>query len=130
MTALAETGLFDEDQVLKALESVVKGKEGYIDPRSKHIGQVCKYVLDGEPSCIVGQALSYLHVSTRAIAEMDHLSDPMFREDGAKHLAQYGVTFTEGALEILAAAQGEQDGGRTWGVALDTARLTHSQYMS
>lgn len=130
MTLTAEAQTFGADEVLAALEKIVRGREGYIDPRSKAMGLPCKYVLDGVPSCIVGQALFALGVPIKVLQEMDFVSDPMFAEDGGRVLSGHGYTFTGGARDMLVLAQEEQDGGRTWGVALDVARQTHAAYMS
>lgn len=113
---------FTTDQVLEALETVVKGREDYIDPRARSIGQTCKYTIDGAPSCIVGEALHRLGVPIDVLREMDCTFDPMFGEDGKRLLENKGYTFEDAAEQVLIAAQSEQDSGHTWGNALHVAR--------
>lgn len=113
---------FTTEQVMAALHKAVEGKENYIDPRAQ-TNLACQYVLDGEPSCIVGVTLSLLGVSTETLEMMDNCGNPMFSADGLLVLEGSDVTMDSDARDVLIAAQNKQDRGETWGEALNAAVL-------
>ncbi len=121
---------FTTQQVMDALEEVVKGKEMYVDPRSKTPALACRYLVNGEPSCIVGQVLSFLGVPIGVLHTMDCSTDPQIGSGGMLVLRQAGVTLDRVAAAILIQAQSTQDGGDTWGRALTDARLVYENAAS
>lgn len=118
---------FTADQVMEALEAVVEGHEDYVDPRARSLGMVCKYIVDGVPSCIVGQVLARLGVSEETLEDMDNCMDPMIGAVAVKVLNENGVTLEPRALQVLIVAQSEQDGCHPWSTALREARLTYGR---
>lgn len=104
---------FTATQVLDALSAVVKGNENYRDPRAG-TSTACQYIIDGEPSCIVGRVLALLGVPNKVLAEMDGCGNPMFAVDGVLALAEHGYEFEKEAEAMLDTAQQRQDRARTW----------------
>lgn len=82
---------------------------------------LCMYQLDGEPGCLVGQAMFELGLDPETIKEFDdlnsfgseairavvYLRDDVFELDDADE------------LEFLSYAQSAQDEGQTWGEAIN-----------
>lgn len=116
---------FTAEQVLEALETAVKGKEEYVDPRTQMQYLACKYVIDGAPSCIVGQTLAILGVPVKVLNLMDCAGNPSFAGDGYTALAQAGFTVDSIGRQMLVTAQTHQDSGKTWGEALSAARAMY-----
>ena len=86
-------------------------------------GAGCRYVHGDEdesgeptPSCIVGHALYLAGLEIPKIAELDQV--------GTIAAASYLVPALTGpAVRVLRAAQDRQDGGATWGKALEAAKV-------
>lgn len=112
----------DGNKALEALAHVVQeAGEEYVDPAA--LGNVgCRYVRDGEPSCIVARVLSHLGVPVEVLRNMDASFNPQIGYDGKGVLHEHGVLLDAYATAALATAQATQDGGGTWGHALDKAR--------
>ncbi len=72
----------------------------------------CVYVVDGKPSCIVGQVLAKHNLLDTQVAEIN---------SNASQLRYEG--FTAEAARVLAVAQSVQDQGGTWGMAVTAARF-------
>lgn len=81
-------------------------------------GNACRYQYLGHPSCLIGHALF------RAGATMTSLE--MLDRHGASARAipdrAYNLDVSEDASRVFQAAQNVQDGGDTWGAALENAR--------
>lgn len=113
----------DGSKALEALARVVKDAgEEYVDPAAVQGNMGCRYVRDGEPSCIVARVLSHLGVPVEVLRSMDASFNPQIGYDGKGVLHDYGVGLDAYATGALMAAQGIQDGGGSWGYALDKAR--------
>lgn len=82
---------------------------------------VCRYARadTGEPACIVGLVLSYIGLFDVAKA------------NEGKGIYQFGVELpiTAGGLRMLQRAQGTQDSGASWGVALKRALVPSDRYL-
>lgn len=106
------------DQVTDAIEQIVAFAGGdfiYVRPDRTH----CWYAWDGKPSCLVGQVLHRLGVELGQLHEIE--------ESGAlaacRKLRETGVIDVPyQSAAALSAAQIQQDGGQTWGVALHAFR--------
>ena len=122
---------FTAEQVMEALEAVVKGHEGYVDPRAGSI-LACQYQVDMVPSCIVGSVLAHLGVDIDVLHQMDCTLNPMFNADGYELLEASGITMDRLAFGMLSRAQARQDRSNPWGHALEGAREvyagTHEPY--
>lgn len=116
---------FTADQVMEALEAVVKGREDYVDPRAGSI-LACQYQIDMVPSCIVGSVLAHLGVSPDVLHQMDCTGNPMFNADGYELLEASGITMDRLAFGMLSRAQSRQDRSDTWGDALEGAREVYA----
>lgn len=116
------TRTINEYEVRNALaDAVLERGYSYLYQENFSVS-ACKYVVDGEPACIVGVALiSYLGIewprarydtSLAANGTIAYLLD---------ELRDAGIEFTPAALLMLTAAQAVQDGGGTWGLAESVA---------
>lgn len=89
------------------------------------VGQLCRYVYDGCPDCLVGRALALAGVTVDELAEMD-----CAYPDGPNGINSVRLParlhLTRRAREVFAAAQAKQDGGYTWGEALAAAETAAS----
>lgn len=116
--------LINARRALELLTDVVEGNEDFryehvIDPDN---GSNCVYQVNGEPSCLVGHALVRAGVPMSFLVRMDE-------EVAAAEVmdAYLDDSVTPGALKVFGAAQIRQDGGQTWGEALEYARNTYEQ---
>ena len=117
--------LIDARRALELLTDVVEGNEEY---RYEYVedlaegGTSCVYQVNGEPSCLVGHALIRAGVPMSFLVRMDE-------ELAAAEVmdAYLGASVTKGAVKVFDAAQVRQDGGQTWGEALEYARNTYEQ---
>jgi hypothetical protein len=95
-------------------------KDERVDENGDMQGINCRYVEDGNPSCLVGRVLFRAGVPIEAISALDtqfegiseSIQDAKFPDD---------VNLTLDAREVLQAAQTSQDAGQTWGEALRAA---------
>lgn len=124
------TRTINEYEVRNALaDAVLERGNGYV--YQEHFGGAapCRYVVDGEPACIVGVALiSYLGVEWPRARY-----DASFAANGTiayllDELRDAGIEFTPAALLMLTAAQAVQDGGGTWGMAESAALSVMQAY--
>jgi len=95
--------------LVKAIEE--KG-EGYVYPR-RPVSEtyMCRYVLDGKPSCLIGHAMYYNGDPLAEIAK--HEGRGAYAPVSALH---QGLDWY--VIHALQEAQGGQDVGETWGSAL------------
>lgn len=96
-------------------EVVAQFGEEYADPRSQ-AGRTCVYWDFDQPSCIVGQVLHRHGWSGGELAVSQGNVYALARN--------FPGRTSQGALEILMAAQGVQDNEGTWGHALHIATIT------
>lgn len=82
-------------------------------------GLVCRYVADGRPSCLVGQALFRAGATVETLEMFDSLDLP------AKSMANVESHVTSRAAWVFSTAQEAQDSGETWGVAVERAKKTY-----
>lgn len=109
---------------LKAI--VARAGEEYIySPRLKDdLTTACVYVHQGKPDCIVGRFLAEAGVPISRLAEADRDSygAGIAAEGLLRRLRVEGVIeITNAAISALQAAQGHQDDGIPWGVAVSDA---------
>jgi hypothetical protein len=100
----------------------------YVDPGAVVMGRGCKYVYEGQPSCIAGMALFHLGVDLALLAEVDEKGadlesgfNPTIGGGAAQFLRENGVDLDDDAERVLDEAQVQQDDGNTWGQALGVA---------
>lgn len=72
------------------------------------------------PQCIVGYVVHYLDESDSTLEMLN--SDYQGSRVNSVHFANLGIETELGVVEILDAAQYAQDGGETWGEALEAAQ--------
>jgi hypothetical protein len=106
----------DGPTALRLLREVVAEKPDYVYERGDN--DVCQYVRDGKPSCVVG------HVLTRAGRPVD-----LLLQNNTMMVGYLGSTFglDEPARVILMSAQDSQDQGQPWSRALLHAEATATQ---
>ncbi len=105
-----------EDAVNLARRAVNEKGADYVYPDSERRPTiaggkqpVCRYMVDGKPSCIVGHIMVYI----------DHPVPEVREGCGATTVA--ADYFEPGAIEFLTDLQEFQDRGKPWGFALDMA---------
>lgn len=81
-------------------------------------GESCFYVRDNKPSCLVGHVLNRRGVAINTLKEREGSGPDIFAPRFLTHEA----------ADVLTAAQEKQDGGRTWGSALQAAVGRSSNY--
>lgn len=124
------------ENVVKAIEEAVEAKgRAYVYPLlpegADEYGEfeyaICTYVRDGQPSCIVGHALASLGVPVEILAGLDAPPGGTGAYRALTGLAkdrviEYRAEDWEFITGFLLEAQIHQDGGDSWGDALDKAR--------
>jgi hypothetical protein len=121
---------FTTDAVTEALHKIVAEKgEDYIYPNGIS-GRTCFYAQGGAPSCIVGHVIAALEPEAfREIAAAERVAGS-FGAIEAVNGFEYGdeidnysstphLTSDETLEQALSAAQTAQDGGMTWGEAMN-----------
>ena len=117
----------DYSTALVALQQAVEERGANFKYRDLFGEGDCRYVIDGEPACLVGEVLVGLGTPIGAFAMMspgERSGDiNTVRIGAASRVLESGglVEFSIDALNLLAAAQDFQDHGQTWGEALDAA---------
>lgn len=108
------------EQAKLALAAAVKSKgEGYVYPDelrdySDAVGAdagACQYVANGEPACIVGVALDWLDIDVSKLVNIDI-------RNAAPNA---GIDITKRGMALFEEAQGLQDRGMAWGLAVRRA---------
>jgi hypothetical protein len=145
----------DKDKALELLTRAVEEKgAAHVYPMTP--GEGCKYVVDGQPACIVGHVLYYLDESILPEIEnweRNHISDPndweYYADEDGFHQSEIGldgflddpgfdnlhdallkgnrIVFTPEAVAVLSRAQRIQDEYQPWGDALREARSVVGQ---
>lgn len=117
------------DMALEALNAAVDEKgDDYVYEGE---GTFCAYVANGEPSCIVGNALHRLGVSIPTLAEMDYcaIGGAVITSPKVLEVLEYrGFTLDYDAVMLLSAAQTLQDDQVPWGDAVRVAREEAAEY--
>lgn len=88
----------------------------------EHFGPTCRYYnMDGSPSCFIG---GILYLKGYRMQDMDRLTHHRFDNLGPVcEMVSKGWIVCDSQTEIfLHELQDSQDGGETWGVALETAK--------
>lgn len=110
---------YTPEQVIGALREVIAGHEDFVYRQPQ-----CRYADEsGNPSCVVGHAVNQLDPEVFAVIRQTEVNL------GRSPSIGYSNEFREGeilgisndGLLILQAAQAAQDGGETWGDALEIA---------
>lgn len=106
-------------------EAVTEKGDDYTYPLHER-NYSCRYVNEGQPDCLVGNALHRAGVSIETLKEMDDDSDPWaelgISSERVQGILKPFVTFTPAAVAALTEAQSSQDNGHAWGRALDCAK--------
>lgn len=126
-------------QAIDLLKQTIVGKE---DTVYEKVGpmEMCVYVHEGTPSCLVGQALFRAGVSIEYLEQMDSLDDePIPGEEDEEgwqpHYAGTGIadfrntpvlhnetlSLTDGAIDVFDKAQQQQDSRTPFGEAVQYA---------
>lgn len=89
------------------------------------LGASCKYVHDGQPSCLIGRAFWNLGLIDATLEQQEHENT-----SGAASMVKYTlhdkVTSTEADREALAHIQDYQDNGMAWGFAVESYKESHA----
>lgn len=122
--------VYDEAKVLEVAEEIVNefGHDYiYVKPPSN----LCQYVHEGQPSCLVGQILVRLGAQVDVLEVPEHysiiqnghgLGVTEFLTQLAPTTETLGFTLTRNAIAVLECIQNTQDTGNTWGRALEEGR--------
>lgn len=110
--------MYDAPAVLDTLRDVTSEQPDRVDER--HRLRTARYVVHGQPHCLVAVVLDRLGVSTGAIAQLDRQRRP---GESSIQLSKgrHPITrrFTPGALALLDRAQELQDSGLSWGTVYE-----------
>ena len=107
----------DEALAVKLLERAVEERGAdYIYERE--VANVCTYVSDGAPSCLVGHVINY--VAPELMPSIAAWEITTASGTGVGELVQEfdSLEISPRALQLLATAQQAQDDGASWGRAL------------
>lgn len=107
---------------LSAIVEEVGSKYIYESVLNDMGGKDCRYVNNGAPSCLVGHFLHRMGVPVESLKLGDRgsgMSVP-YLLDELHERGEIGE-LSPGVLDALVGAQIQQDGGVTWGIALDEA---------
>jgi hypothetical protein len=122
------------EQVRAKAAEIVQGNEEFVYTKDGAPGSfiTCRYVKEGEPSCLVGKVLAGLGVPLSVLEDMDKADSPSIEGDGLHVLAEVGdVTVGHGVPQYLATLQRVQDSifaPNSWAAALMSAEETASRY--
>lgn len=126
---MAEQVTITKEDALRALREAVaeKGAE-YVYELENDLDS-CKYVKDGEASCLVGNALHRLGVPIEVLTELDYAylgntSATIDQTAALDVLMAHSVTLSSEAVTALQNAQRSQDRTDTWGKALRAAEYS------
>lgn len=119
--------LIDYKQAVQMAEREVAGKEEFIYFNLASTGvKRCVYVLDEEPSCLVGRILINNYIASveffQAGSELGGYNDDAFEDIVPPLWHKFGVQFTDKAEKFLKILQSRQDSGDSWGVSLEHAK--------
>lgn len=109
--------------VIDGLEALVdeKGEEFVYVKNDDDGGPTCRYVRNGEPDCMIGQFLAKAGVPLERLVQADGgvIAKTLLEDLRAEGV----VSITDKGINALQAAQGRQDRGYPWGVALNAAQF-------
>lgn len=121
----------DADKAVELLKEAVKERgEDFVYPRSNN---GCKYVINNQPSCLVGVVLSRAGVPIAVLLDLDTSRRVPIIHDGndlvvsmsqpisQAYLPEDVVVLTDEARLVLTVAQNCQDRGESWGRAVSKA---------
>jgi len=104
-------------------EALALRGERYVYPRED--GLTCTYVRDGKPSCLVGVVLSLAGLPLDELVKADKAAYGT-SEQADKLLVDLDlrgkIRMTHDVMRALSHAQMMQDGGETWGEAVELAK--------
>lgn len=107
----------DEHQAIATLRELVQGNEDFV--YEPHDNGLCTYVHNGQPDCLVGQALHKLGVPLDALERIQ--DGDTFDPAGIGEVSDDTFELTPLATSLLAEAQRYQDTGYPWHDALQVA---------
>lgn len=116
--------MIDARRALELLCDVVDGNEDFVYHEDPRVG-MCRYVLDDQPSCLVGHVLVRAGWTVEQVADLDPVRDGYIYTGGVSAgelFRTFPEYFTVDAGRVLAAAQSAQDLQNSWGDALEFAR--------
>lgn len=111
-------GFYGAEDAIEALRAIVAGREDFV--YQPHPGG-CAYSIKGQPDCLVGHVLarwSLLYLVA------DQQTKPI------RTVANVYQRLDRGAVEVLDAAQVQQDVAAPWGVALAVAEKKYEELES
>jgi hypothetical protein len=109
----------DRDTALRLLEKQVEEAGPDYVYQTPDSSQVCKYVVNGQPSCLIGRALVDYGVPVSVIAAWDAPTKTI----GMAYSAYAADFLTYESAAVFEAAQDKQDSNESWGSALAAARI-------
>lgn len=112
----------DEHQAIATLRELAQGNEDFV--YTKH-DRACLYVHDGQPDCLVGQALHKLGVPLDALERIQ--DGDAFETTAIDVVTDDAFELTDGAVRVFKAAQAEQDNRQRWADALRAAEAWYGQ---
>jgi hypothetical protein len=139
------TPTINAHQAIEILRKTVAGKEDFVYEADKRVGgnqPSCRYVKDGRPSCLVGQAFhAELGFTVNLLGLLDsgyETEDPATGDyiilDGGgileNEVLDEFATLTDAARQVLFEAQCAQDNGQTWGHALAQAEAVYAELVA
>src|SRR5882757_128354 len=115
MTSLSP---IDRDTALRLLEKQVRlaGSDYVYEAHDN----VCQYVNDGQPDCLIARALVDYGVPVAVMEEWDNPTREI-KQVWDDHMNRPAF-LTLAAVKVFAVAQDKQDAGQSWGYAVDAAR--------
>lgn len=106
----------DAPRIVQVLQQITVEDPDHVDDRAQGRRGGPRYVVHGQPHCLVAVVLDRLGVSTGAIAQLDRQRRP---GEGSIQFSKgrHPITrrFTPGALALLDRVQELQDAGLAWG---------------
>lgn len=115
--------VIDAPAALSALEAEV-AEHGAETVYRKPDG-ICRYAHEGAPSCLIGHALARLGASSEQLAAMDGNAPDVAAIETV--VLPAGLSLTPHARRVFDAAQQDQDLGKTWREALESATFARHQ---
>lgn len=110
-----------ECDVLAEMRAVVEEYGGDYTYRKNSV-DLCRYVANGEPDCLIAKVLRRLGVPVTALSRLDsHENGDGAPPEVFHHYLDEWVTFTNHAVAAMSRAQRAQDRGYPWGEALKAA---------
>jgi hypothetical protein len=109
--------LLSYDRTVELLHEVIAEKGENFVYREPGDSDACLYAHGDEPGCLVGQVLFRAGVPMEDIAALDKAAST----DVASLAAEFERWMPRSAVDLLSDAQNQQDGGATWGYALEFA---------